>query len=99
MNFVPMESMHIIMDLFYMLNKLQPVLLTAWHVGLSPLIYAFYVVYYSILQFLKISPIIPPNMPINLLLLGILISNQSCICWCIMKIVMYTKQCYDYHVV
>ena len=32
-----------------------------------------------------------PNLPIMLL------SLVTHICWCIMKTVMYTKQCYDYH--
>ena len=45
-----------------------------------------------ILQFLKISPIILPNMPIILLLF----SSVTHICWCLMKMVTYTKQCDDY---
>ena len=48
-------------------------LCAAQPLGLS-LIY-FYFAYYSILQFLKISSIILPNMPIILLLFLILISN------------------------
>ena len=50
--------------------------------GLSLICFLFCLKYYSILQFLKISPIILPNMPIILLLF----SSVTHICWCVMKI-------------
>ena len=52
-------------------------------IGLS--LIAFYFAYYSILQFLKISPIILPKMPIILLLFSLVIHIA------IMKMVTYTK--------